>query len=176
MNTGTYSLKNVKQCNGREGIAWSGTLYDGARKIADVQDDGNGGCLRIWFFDRAGGAPDEVKLEAHAKAQPPVIAYGSTLTMDVDLFLGQLFDYTGVLKRARAALRKQVVIVTPEGKFTHLKAAPSALTNPVARVLIAQRWPGASILNNDTNAADRLAAEYWREAMVAQQQETARHA
>ena len=56
MNTGTYSLKNVKQCNGREGIAWSGTLYDGARKIADVQDDGNGGCLRIWFFDRAGGA------------------------------------------------------------------------------------------------------------------------
>ena len=77
---------------------------------------------------------------------------------------------------ADAALRKQVVIVTPEGKFTHLKAAPSALTNPVARVLIAQRWPGASILNNDTNAADRLAAEYWREAMVAQQQETARHA
>lgn len=46
-----YRLTNVKEMDGNEGVAFSGTLTHKGKKIADVIQDGNGGQTLIHFYD-----------------------------------------------------------------------------------------------------------------------------
>jgi hypothetical protein len=52
------TLKNLKTCQGREGIAFSCVLYVDGKKAAFASDDGNGGSMRIdWTPTRKPGRP-----------------------------------------------------------------------------------------------------------------------
>jgi hypothetical protein len=53
-----YEIKNLKTGWSREwgpGGSYQGTLYRGSKRVANVMEEGNGGCLLYEWFDRDGG-------------------------------------------------------------------------------------------------------------------------
>ena len=106
----TYSLKGVKSCNAREGIAWSGTLCRDGKKIAVVQEHGCGGPLSIYWAVKG----EEQRLSDHAAKQPPHVGRsGRSLPYNSELFLSALFDWTAALKKARSLLKRDLVVIVP---------------------------------------------------------------
>jgi hypothetical protein len=71
------TIKNLKTCRGREGIAFSCIVYVDGVKAAFASDDGNGGEMRIdWTPTRTPGksiweSPVKDRLEAYCKTLPP---------------------------------------------------------------------------------------------------------
>lgn len=66
----TYEMKNIKKLSTHNGVALTGTLYRDGKRIATVEDQGNGGSLwiswiesekteypilREWFFNNCAG-------------------------------------------------------------------------------------------------------------------------
>lgn len=149
MNTGGYSLKNMKRCNGREGIAWSATLYLNGKKLGPVGDDGNGGAVRTWHLPRDA----EANLQAFAATLPPVTEYGTELKMDAGLFLSALGDYQDSVKKLARELTKNIVFVCSDGD---VRCLPIALGVERIRADVARRYPGATILNDLPDAVDRF--------------------
>lgn len=47
----SYSVKNVKTFRGMEGYGFNATLYRDNKRVAHVDDEGNGGCYRYHWFD-----------------------------------------------------------------------------------------------------------------------------
>ena len=47
-----YNVKNVKFFRGMEGQGFNSTLYRGNIKVADVDDDGNGGCFHFYYHSK----------------------------------------------------------------------------------------------------------------------------
>lgn len=45
----TFSLKNVKTMQGREGMAYTATVYMDGKKVGTVHDEGNGGSPRAYW-------------------------------------------------------------------------------------------------------------------------------
>jgi len=105
---GEFSIKNLKSCNGRDGIAWSCTLYRGRRKIGYVRNSGCGGDTMI---DWEGGGvtfdantEDAQALRDHVATLLPrhIAELNRDLPWDSDLFIGVLaddFESTRKLKR-----------------------------------------------------------------------------
>lgn len=50
-NEHTYSVKNLKTWNGREGYGWQCSLYRDGKRVAEVTDHGNGGDIDFNWFD-----------------------------------------------------------------------------------------------------------------------------
>lgn len=46
------NIKSFKSCNGRDGLAFSCTLYLDNKKAADIMDSGNGGEMMIYWTDK----------------------------------------------------------------------------------------------------------------------------
>ena len=49
--TSKYEIKNYKSLKTRDGIAWTSSLYRDNKKVADLEDQGNGGSISIMWVD-----------------------------------------------------------------------------------------------------------------------------
>jgi len=50
-----YEVKNVKSFRGREGYGFNASLYRDGKRVAHVDDEGNGGCYRYHWLDWEAG-------------------------------------------------------------------------------------------------------------------------
>lgn len=147
----TATMRNVKSCQGRDGIAWSGTLYLNGKRAALVRDGGCGGMINIdWTFSGHGFHGDELALafEAYAKAQPPCEAdpeYDIPCSpCDWESLLSRLADDYEEAKQIKRLCRTNIVCRTPEGRLLSFKGQATD-TN---RAIILKRHPGFTILNS----------------------------
>lgn len=144
-----YSVTGVKSFRGREGYGFNANLHRDGRKVAFVMDDADGGEFNYeWSAkDRAQARADEQALADYCKTLPPVEFQGASLTMNADLFLGELVEAAENAQRlarhVRIQLKKHVVFVA-EGKIRASAAPPTA----ALIASFAAKYPGAMILNN----------------------------
>ena len=59
----SYQLKSIKKTVGREGVGFTATLHLDGKKIADVADYGDGGCIHIDYVNRDVRTEQEVALK-----------------------------------------------------------------------------------------------------------------
>lgn len=67
---GRLTVKNLKSCVGKEGYAYSATLYLDGKKVGQVRNDGNGGMTFVDFFRKVRG-----KVVRDHEAEKKVLAY-----------------------------------------------------------------------------------------------------
>ena len=126
------SLKNYKECNGEDGVAFSGDIYYLGKKIGEVENSGWGGCNDYHFYDDPqGGAklrkamqayyedpryftPDEIEtynmtmddFVRGKKASTLPLMKNSDAGKDPDLFIDQLLDLMNLEKSYKRGIKK----------------------------------------------------------------------
>lgn len=82
-----------KHGTGMEGSRWSCELWVNDRKAAVVNEDGDGGGLRIEWLPQAKGTPNPEKaLTTYCALIPSYPFYGTPMTTTVDLLIGELVE------------------------------------------------------------------------------------
>jgi hypothetical protein len=97
-DTPTVTIKNYRECEGMDGIAWSGTIYVDGKKAAFARNSGSGGPNDYDWSPSSKknqwGGPVHDRLVAYVKTLPPLPPHpvygGNPLPMDLDLFLEEL--------------------------------------------------------------------------------------
>lgn len=147
----TATMKNVKSCQGRDGIAWSGTLYLNGKRAALVRDGGCGGMINFdWTFSGHGFHGDELAkaFDAYAAAQPPCEADPEYDIPEspccADTLVSRLADDYEEAKQIKRLCRTNIVCRTPDGRLLSFKGQATD-TN---RAIILKRHPGYTILNS----------------------------
>lgn len=105
-----YSVKNVKLFRGMEGYGMNSTLYENGKKLCNVDDDGNGGCLNWGSWSIEQRLNEELKKVGKFK-------YDATDTMtfnfDAETFVNMLVDeYTEEKEYKRKCKTKTLFITT----------------------------------------------------------------
>jgi len=108
-----YSVKNLKTFRGMEGTGVNSSLYENNKKVCDVDDDGNGGCLDFSDYSV------EEKLEKELKKVGKV-KYDETDTMtftyDAEMFLNELIDRALEDKQYKTKCKMKTLVVTTDCK------------------------------------------------------------
>jgi hypothetical protein len=119
-----YTVKNVKTGPSREfgpNGSYTCNLYKGGKKIAEVFEAGDGGCLRVhWVgprnvkstvgFERM-VTQDQLDFAEFCKTQTYVCEYtGETREYDSDLYIGKLTDDYLTTKQIRGWCRTKIVV------------------------------------------------------------------
>jgi hypothetical protein len=121
----SYSVKNVKTGPSREwgpNGSYTCNLYNGSKKIAEVFEAGDGGCLDVRWLDRK-QKEDFVKF---AESNTYVCEYdGTTETYSADLYIAKLVEDYETTKRTKRMCRTKTVVRwkgDEEGEFRTFKA------------------------------------------------------
>jgi hypothetical protein len=106
-----YSIKNIKTFRGMEDTGVNSTLYENGKKLCDVDDDGNGGCLHFSDYSV------EEKLERELKNVGKV-KYDETMTLtyDAEMFVNELIDRAVEDKQFKTKCKKNTLVVTTDCK------------------------------------------------------------
>ena len=99
-----YTVKNSKSCRGRDGIAYSCTLHRDGKKVADVQNEGNGGETR-WDWVNA---VEEKAFEEYALTQISTIG-GEPEPMNPDMLIASMLDGLETVKRIKRLSKKTML-------------------------------------------------------------------
>jgi hypothetical protein len=126
------SLKNYKECNGEDGVAYSADIYYLGKKIGEVENSGWGGCNDYHFYDDPQGdlklkramhdyyedprylPIDEIEtydmpmadfVKAKAAGTLPLMK-DADVGKDPDLFIEQLLDLMDLEKSYKHALKR----------------------------------------------------------------------
>lgn len=104
-----YSVKAVRTFTSTEGAGFNATLCRDGKAVAEVIDDGCGGCVLFRWKDRA----EEKVLDDHVKTLPsyeyPDIGPGVKLEATPDLFIGNLIDLYKFEKSLRNRCRSAII-------------------------------------------------------------------
>lgn len=138
--------------------AYAATLYLDGKKVAEMQNDGHGGCDMVHFIDRA----TEKKVEDYFKSLPKHVCdftdeNGKPVELDESLEMwahGIVWDRATIKTIKRTIARKVVGIV--DGKEFHWKVKPQDLDR--YRTQIVAKYPGVVFLNDLKTDAELLAA------------------
>lgn len=106
-----YSIRIVRTFKGMEGTGFNGTLWRDGKKVAAVDDYGDGGQVgaRGWV------SKDEASAFAtFVNGLPPVPFEGRELAQSEDLFLGQLAESAEFLRWATRACSKRTLFQLEE--------------------------------------------------------------
>jgi len=151
---GEFSIKNLKSCQGMDGICYSCTIYRNGRKIAQYHDDGNGGMGMIRFEERNG--EDEQAIKDHVESLPPfpsMIPNYPPLPHNIDTFISALADdFESTRKFKRICKTKTLVRMRGDQEGTY-RTIPEPFTPDVAERI--RRVAGNSleeILNETINS------------------------
>ena len=146
----TASVKNVKSCDGRDGIAWSGTLYLNGKRAALVRDSGDGGEINFdWHPSGHGFHGGELAkaFDIYAAAQPPIEADPEydipECPCEAGILVSRLCDEYEEAKQIKRLCRTNIVCRTSDGQLVAYKAKATTLN----RAMLAKRHPGYTILN-----------------------------
>ncbi len=133
------SFRNLQSCRGTDGLAWSGTLCDDGRRIADVCDGGHGGGLEIhWFDQRDGKSADRERVAAVVAAlpmEPPSDLFPEGRKRDMDEYLAELADDAAEVKRFERACKTKTVFRDGKGKVWNYRRpyTPEAKAEVIAK-------------------------------------------
>jgi len=110
-NFGTYSVKNVKSFQGREGYGFNCTLYRDGKKVGSCIDDASGGEMYPVSWDAKVDRKEEQRLlNAHIGTLPKVASsFGDgkmTLTIDEGWFVTELVNQFEKQKEVRKVQRQ----------------------------------------------------------------------
>ncbi|WP_323016436.1 hypothetical protein [Castellaniella sp.] len=139
---GSYRLKNLKSCNGSDGLAWSATLYKDGRKLGEVRDGGHGGPVE---FNLSASDLNALTAYSVTKVDPSFEPEGS--------FVAALADYTESIKRIKRMGSKSVVAII-EGdtddygvpqRVSQFRCAPT----PANLAAIKAKYPGYRLLADE---------------------------
>jgi hypothetical protein len=157
MNT-RISLRNLKSCNGTDGVAYSCTILFDGRVVAEAAQGGHGAPTEFYFKDRS----DESAVNAYVASLPvtPVPAsepkwmheaYPDGQKEDLDSLVAGLFDDMENTKKLRRACKTKTLFRikgSPEGVYNVVKAAFS----PVVKAALLARHPDIEFFYNETLA------------------------
>jgi uncharacterized membrane protein YfhO len=108
-----YSIKNLRTFRGMEGTGVNSTLYENGKKLCNVDDDGNGGCLNFYEYSV------EEKIEKELKNVGKV-KYDETdtyeFTYDAEMLLNELIDRALEDKQFKTKCKRNTLIVTTKCK------------------------------------------------------------
>lgn len=165
----TYSVRKVKHFQGNDGLSYAGELLHNGKLVADIHDDGNGGCVSIHWRDsnlarlkmnmknRNGEkfvrsfTPQELKLHKHCLALGQVrgdVTYhdGAPMMYDDELFIGELvFDHIEIKSMKNSLSRLLQFIETPESKSIY--HFPKMKFSDLTAQKVRAKYPKCVILN-----------------------------
>jgi hypothetical protein len=130
---------------GMEGPRWSAKVWIDGEEVAEVNQDGDGGGMRL----RPWSALD--KIEAIAKELPKVEVCGVLLQPNADMLLEDIAMDIDVTREFDRRIGAQVLFLSPDGK--EIRATKRAPAGELVRVLGNGAWvqkttkDGARILN-----------------------------
>lgn len=109
-----YTIKNLKTCQGMEGVAYSCTLYRDDNKVAECIQSGRGGSTNFRFISN-----DEcTKLDVFCAALPhEPCEYDEWLhPVDAESYVARLADDFEMAKKLRSWCKKKTVFRLPADK------------------------------------------------------------
>lgn len=140
-----YSVRNVRTFNGMEGPGFNATLLRDGKPVAELIDDGCGGCVLFRWKDRA----EEKLLNDHIKTLPPyefpMVAKGEKFHVTADLFVGRLIDFWKFEKGMRRRCDSAIVFrLTTDDKGTARRWLPgrSGMTYSAAITYLKEKYNG----------------------------------
>lgn len=109
---GPYELRNVQERDlGGITIAWTASLYEGTKRIAAVQQDGNGGATTINYTDQAKATPFEQWCAHWAEHDPEYDSGGDVPTEPVinALWVEATATkvYTSIVRKGKTPIRDE---------------------------------------------------------------------
>lgn len=135
-----YTIKNLKTFRSNDGGGFNASLYRDGTKVADVDDEGNGGSLMFHWLDHkaprvaltrpshvrtAPGAtytrhatPEEARLLAYADTLPPIKAHGLVIPEDEETVVSSLVADHEFMAKARRAFKTKVVGIQGDAMVT----------------------------------------------------------
>ncbi len=132
-----YSIKNLKTFRGMEGTGVNSTLYENGKKLCDVDDDGNGGCLNFYEYSVEEKIEKELKNVGKVKYDETDT---STFTYDAEMFLNELIDRAIEDKQFKRKCKMNTLIVTTKcnrGQHIEFKMPFNTITS---RKLLEKRY------------------------------------
>lgn len=139
-----YTLKKVKEYDGREGPGFSAEIYRDGKFAGNVVDAGNGGCFSIYMMR------DERKLFLDTVAEWQVKRNAPDMLEPADRYLNELLE----LHRMRKAVRR---IVTKNGaRLKEMKAAAKRIARK--NTLPLKNW--YAVVKQGTDGVYALTGEY----------------
>lgn len=91
-----YSIKNYKECQGRDGYAFSLTLYKDNKRILSVKNSGCGGCNRYHAILPKGTKPEVIGKTKRKRVAKLLETAENVLESNYveahDMFIGKLID------------------------------------------------------------------------------------
>lgn len=135
-------LKNIKHARflSRETEAFSATIYIEGLKAATVENDGGGGANLYRFSDRA----LEQKFHEHCKSLPPLQSEHGPLSMDADLFLGELMEQQ---EMARHCKKKTLFRIPGDPDDGTYRSVSAPFTKALKEHLVRKYGEDITILN-----------------------------
>lgn len=167
-----YTVTKLKSFMGMDCPGFNATLCLDGKPVADVIDDGSGGCMNFHWKDHKNrvsttiigydGKPlqvmltvEEAKLQAYVETLPPIEFNGSSLRVDADMFIGELVEDLQTEKEVKKLL-KVPTIVEGKGKGFCIQFKKSVLDQGL-RDYVKKTYPTAIFLN-DLPFADAVKA------------------
>lgn len=128
-----FSIKSFKTFRGREGHGFNSTLLADGKEVAKVDNDGNGGCNRYYWSDKAA----ETEFNVQAKAKHP-----EDYEPD-DTLIDELMTDCEMIKVLKRTAKKGVIFVLPE----HTEGQYAIAGGGKSEADIMAKYPTATILN-----------------------------
>lgn len=154
-----YTIKSLKTWNTRDGGGFQCQLLRDGKKVAEVTNDGNGGCFQFdWFKPQAAtvtsqlydgklyeyqGCVEEAQLWSVCRAVPPYEYHGTMMTTNPDMLVSDLVSELELEKQLKRWLKHPVVV--EGGAVSQFKQSP--LTDDL-RAHIRKTYPEGVILND----------------------------
>ena len=133
--THAYGIKSLKTLNGMDGVIVNCYLTKAGKKIAEVLDDGNGGCLSVHFYERA----EDEEITAYVATLPEVTTdlmgrphtYKPTVEDFINERINEEMKRKEVAKLARQSATTTFFRLSKDGRETYrtLKAVGKTATD-----------------------------------------------
>lgn len=138
-----YTVSKVKFFRARNGEGFNATLLCNGKPVAEVDDEGNGGCLR-WLWLASVNDDYEQALEDRELFKLHVAASSTETFEPEDAFLHQLVEDFQLAKDITRWTKKGLAFVT--GK--ELRTTKAGFNTDAHRAAITAKYPNAIFLNN----------------------------
>ena len=112
-----YSVKNLRTFRGMEGTGVNSTLYMNNKKLTNVDDEGNGGCLRFDDWNVEKQINEELKNVGKVKYDPTGDGTDNwEHTYDAEMFLNELIDKALEDKEYKRKCKTKTLVITNDCK------------------------------------------------------------
>lgn len=122
-----YSVKNLKTFRGMEGQGVNSTLYENGKKLCNVDDEGNGGCLLFYDWNVEKKISEELKSVGKVKFDTDSTY---SFTYDAESFLNDIINEALETKDFKRRCKTKTLVITKKcgsGQFIEWKHIYSEL-------------------------------------------------